>query len=152
MRDFFGRFTKLCQLEADKQVMMGNRGSWVNEVWEWKWGWVRDPRDKALGDLAESESLFSNVLLSQNYSDGCTQFIDTKGGFSIKLLTKRVADLRSNGAMITDQALWNSLIPRIYKKKSNLDRLCGVAEDQKKYTLQYEKAYMVSKDDFIVSK
>ena len=68
-------------------------------------------------------------------ADGCTQFIVTKGGFSVKLLSKRVADLRSNGAMITDQALWNSLIPRIYKKKSNLDRLCGVAEDQKEYTL-----------------
>ena len=41
--------------------MVANRGSRVNELCEWKWGWVRDPRNRALGDLAESESLFSNV-------------------------------------------------------------------------------------------
>ena len=33
---FFDHFSRLYQLEADKGVMVANRGSGVKGVWEWK--------------------------------------------------------------------------------------------------------------------
>ncbi|GKA37483.1 reverse transcriptase domain, reverse transcriptase zinc-binding domain protein [Tanacetum coccineum] len=83
------RFPRLFQLEGDKEVMVGNRGIWVDRVWEWKWGWVRNPKGRAVGDLVELESLISNVSLRQNCSDGWKFDLDTKGEISVKLLNKK---------------------------------------------------------------
>ncbi|GKC01608.1 hypothetical protein Tco_0987744 [Tanacetum coccineum] len=87
------RFPRLFQLEGDKKVRVGNRGIWVDRVWEWKWGWVRNLRGRAVGDLVELESIISSVSLRQNCSDGWKSL---KGRIPVRMeLDKKGIDMNS---------------------------------------------------------
>nr|GEY19807.1 putative heat shock protein 70 family [Tanacetum cinerariifolium] len=54
-------FSRLYQLERDKEVMVCNRGIRVNGVWEWKWGWARNPRGMAFNSLKVMDGSGNNA-------------------------------------------------------------------------------------------
>ncbi|GJT01529.1 kinase RLK-Pelle-LRR-XI-1 family protein, partial [Tanacetum coccineum] len=47
----------LYNLEQDKEVLVGNRGRWLDGSWEWCWDWSRPPRGRSAREFEAIEEL-----------------------------------------------------------------------------------------------
>ncbi|GJR51531.1 hypothetical protein Tco_1402052 [Tanacetum coccineum] len=96
--DFSSSFSKMLGDEAGilcKEDRVVDRGRWCEGVWRWEWDWVKEPRGRACGDVAELTELLQNVILTPNCRDSwrwnLTQ--DEDGNFKVKDLAFMVDDV-----------------------------------------------------------
>ena len=93
-------------------MLVGNKGSWINGVWVWHWEWIRPLRGRSEGEFKELEELVSRVRINQDKKDVLKWWLDAKGVFSVKGLSKWIEERRIMGVSSPVRTVWNKLVPR----------------------------------------
>ncbi|GJY77619.1 reverse transcriptase domain, reverse transcriptase zinc-binding domain protein [Tanacetum coccineum] len=110
--DFSSSFSKM--LDRCKEDRVVDRGRWCEGVWRWEWDWVKEPRGRACGDVAELTKHLQNVILTPNCRDSwhwnLTQ--DEDGNFKVKDLAFMVDNVCLSMGNTTEETLWNKLAPK----------------------------------------
>ncbi|GKA04805.1 VIER F-box protein 2 [Tanacetum coccineum] len=78
-------FPRLFQLENKKDILVGDRGNWIDDIWAWNWDWNRSPQRRVL---------------------------DPKGEFSVKSLSQWIEQLLVRREAGITKTKWNTLVPR----------------------------------------
>ncbi|GKB51929.1 hypothetical protein Tco_0902682 [Tanacetum coccineum] len=85
-------FPRIYNLEQDKEVLVGNRGRWLDGSWEWCWDWSRPPRGRSAREFEAIEELLLNVNISHSRKDRWKWNVDDKGLFSVKVLSRYIEE------------------------------------------------------------
>ncbi|KAJ9567392.1 LOW QUALITY PROTEIN: hypothetical protein OSB04_003358, partial [Centaurea solstitialis] len=97
------RFSRLYQLEVDKEVSITDRGEFVGEEWRWKLMWRREPRGRECGELEELNSMASS---------GTSWTLDPGGGFSVREV-RRLIEGRGAAARTPCVFRWRGKLERL---------------------------------------
>ncbi|GJS27240.1 reverse transcriptase domain, reverse transcriptase zinc-binding domain protein [Tanacetum coccineum] len=80
-------FPRLFQLENNKDILVGDRGNWIDDIWVWNWDWNRSPQRRVV-------------------------WLDPKGEFSVKSLSQWIEQRRVRREAGITKTKWNTLVPR----------------------------------------
>lgn len=97
----------------------GNKGAWIKDrvvwsvgEWRWNWGWLRDPRGRAIGKLDDLILLLQNFSFSNSCRDSWRWVLDEDGGFMVKTLSKEVDSKNLKIDMGSHETLSCKLVPK----------------------------------------
>ncbi|GJX85916.1 reverse transcriptase domain, reverse transcriptase zinc-binding domain protein [Tanacetum coccineum] len=106
------RFTRLYHLDRHKEGKVEEKGKWIDNVWRWKWEWVRNIRGMVCKDLEDLRIIFQNVVININCRDRWRWALQESGDFTVRGLTKLVEEKIHNTDSGGGATTWNNLVPK----------------------------------------
>ncbi|GJV18591.1 reverse transcriptase domain, reverse transcriptase zinc-binding domain protein [Tanacetum coccineum] len=106
------RFPRLYHLDRRKEGSVWDKGSWVNNMWCWKWEWVRSIMGRVTRDLDELVGVLQNVVVHSNCRDNWRWLLGEDGEFTVKELARLVEEKTLHVENGGHETFWNRLVPK----------------------------------------
>ncbi|GKA05534.1 reverse transcriptase domain, reverse transcriptase zinc-binding domain protein [Tanacetum coccineum] len=106
------RFPRLYHLDRSKEGRVAEKGKWVDNVWCWDLGWVRNLRGRVCNDFEDLQALLQNVVIKFDCKDRWRWAFQENGVFTVKDLTKLVEEKTLSVASGADATIWNKWVPK----------------------------------------
>ncbi|GJZ84482.1 RNA-directed DNA polymerase, eukaryota, reverse transcriptase zinc-binding domain protein [Tanacetum coccineum] len=106
------RFLRLYHLDRSKEGRVAEKGKWVDNVWCWELGWVRNLRGRVCNDFEDLQALLQNVVIKFDCKDHWRWAFQENGVFTVKDLTKLVEEKTLSVASGADATIWNKWVPK----------------------------------------
>nr|GEZ92180.1 RNA-directed DNA polymerase, eukaryota, reverse transcriptase zinc-binding domain protein [Tanacetum cinerariifolium] len=95
----------------NKNCFVAERWSKIDDIWQGKWAWRRQPSGRALTDLSSLNLLITGLVLDSAIEDKWTWTLEDSGKFSVRSLCKAIhSNLFVSEA--NSPSFWNSWVPR----------------------------------------
>nr|GEX60003.1 UvrD-like helicase, ATP-binding domain, P-loop containing nucleoside triphosphate hydrolase [Tanacetum cinerariifolium] len=78
------RFPRLYHLDRRNEGCIWDKGSWFNDVWCWKWEWVRSIRGRVSRDFEELLCVVRNIVVCSNCRDKWRWVLREDDDFTVK--------------------------------------------------------------------
>nr|GEV80063.1 RNA-directed DNA polymerase, eukaryota, reverse transcriptase zinc-binding domain protein [Tanacetum cinerariifolium] len=88
------------------------RWSKIDDVWQGKWAWRRQPSGRTLTDLSSLNLLITGLVLDSAIEDKWTWALEDSGKFSVRSLCKGIQSNLFVSHANSPSFRWNSLVPR----------------------------------------
>ncbi|GJX76874.1 hybrid signal transduction histidine kinase M [Tanacetum coccineum] len=108
MISYDGRLT----LIKNKDITVGDKRVWRNDIWDWRWEWARELRGRGLGDFEELTVLTNFFVPNVLQEDSWKWIHDDNGAFMVKELRNMVDDKILNPTNGAQDTKWCKIIPR----------------------------------------
>ncbi|GJR71924.1 reverse transcriptase domain, reverse transcriptase zinc-binding domain protein [Tanacetum coccineum] len=103
---------RLYHLDRSKEGRVAEKGKWVDNIWCWEWGWVRNLRGRVCNDFEDLQALLQNVIIKVDCRDRWRWEFQENGDFTVKVLTKLVEEKTLNVASEDEATIWNKWVPK----------------------------------------
>ncbi|XP_071693604.1 uncharacterized protein [Rutidosis leptorrhynchoides] len=120
------QFKRLFALEVNKHVSLQERVQQTGETVTGNWCWNRDPRGRAISELAELSRKIGEFRFQQNSEEKWRWNLGTEGIFTAKQLAEIIDSKRSTAARQLPATTLNKSVPKkveIFAWRTNLKRL-----------------------------
>ncbi|KAJ9536053.1 hypothetical protein OSB04_un000779 [Centaurea solstitialis] len=117
---------RLFRLDSVENALVVERGRWVNNKWEWVWGWRRDPRGRELGELEKLREVIGAWEPVRDKSDSWDWKMDVERGFTVSKCRELFTNSRGGHPVEGEVTLWNKIVPRkvnIHRWRVRLGRI-----------------------------
>ncbi|XP_071692610.1 uncharacterized protein [Rutidosis leptorrhynchoides] len=109
---FKDKFSRLYRLEENKHVMVNERVSWSNTGASVGWRWIRPPRGRNMGDIAEMVQTINGVVRGENGRDFWKWVFNRDGYYITKVMAEIIDDKVLGGNSYGLETERNKLLPQ----------------------------------------
>lgn len=110
-RSLKDEFQRLYNLERNKEVVVKDKGKWVENSWVWVWDWIRAPRGRTCGELDDLTNVLNQIVLVPEGSDRWQWIADGEQVYTVSSVARRIDGVILDSGQSGLQTKRNKYVP-----------------------------------------